>query len=76
MNFKYRVPDVTPGCQYMDISVVVLPAVPPIATVAITTRNYDRRICVAFASQMPEARANTPKKGQDPGRVAGGHGGG
>ena len=25
---------------------------------------------------MPEARANTPKKGQDPARVAGGRGGG
>ena len=41
-------------------------AVPPIATVAITTRNYDRRICVAFAPQLrrtkPEVRITTQKK--------------
>ena len=47
-------------------------------------RNYDsqlrpshlRRICVAFASQKPEARANTPKKARTRAGWPGGNGGG
>ena len=47
-------------------------------------RNYDsqlrpshlRRICAAVAADKTGSPYNNPKKGQDPGRVAGGHGGG